>query len=148
MTIKQRLTDEMKEAMRNKNKGTLATIRLLIDRIQKKEKDALRDLTEEEAVQVLQTFKKQVREEADAFANAGKFSREAELVDSIFLVDKFLPQQMSKEEIDIQVQLVISEIISNGQVPNKGLVMKNLMPLVKGKADNKLVNEVVTETLA
>ncbi|WP_090739389.1 GatB/YqeY domain-containing protein [Paenibacillus sp. Mc5Re-14] len=148
MTIKQRLTDEMKEAMRNKNKGTLATIRLLIDRIQKKEKDALRDLTEEEAVQVLQTFKKQVREEADAFANAGKFSREAELVDSIFLVDRFLPQQMSKEEIDIQVQLVISEITSNGQVPNKGLVMKNLMPLVKGKADNKLVNEVVTETLA
>lgn len=148
MTIKQQLTDAMKEAMRNKDKGTLTTIRLLIDRIQKKEKDLLRDLTEDEVVQVLQTFKKQVREEADAFANAGKFSREAELIDSIFLVDKFLPQQMTKEEIQVVVVDVIEGLLGSGQVPNKGLVMKNLMPLVKGKADNKLVNEVVTETLA
>ncbi|MGG4105264.1 GatB/YqeY domain-containing protein [Paenibacillus lautus] len=147
MTIKQRLTDAMKESMRNKDKGTLTTIRLLIDRVQKKEKDAMRDLTEEEVVQVLQTFKKQVDEEAESFAMIGNAERTAGLLNDIELIRSFLPRQMTREEIQVVVVDVTEGLLSSGQVPNKGLVMKNLMPLVKGKADNKLVNEVVTETL-
>ncbi|TVX85996.1 GatB/YqeY domain-containing protein [Paenibacillus agilis] len=144
MTIKQQLIDEMKDAMRNKDKATLTTVRLVIDRVQKKEKELLREISEEEAVQVLQTFKKQIQEEADAFAKAGKLSREAVIIDSLAFIDKFLPQQMSEQEIN---SIVIRVIEGISGTPNKGAVMKEVMPLVKGKADNKLVNQIVTNLL-
>lgn len=147
MTIKQQLTDAMKDAMRNKEKDKLTTIRMLIDRIQKKEKDLLRDLTEDEAVQVVQTFKKQVMEEMDGFLLAGNTEMFKKLSEQFNLVMDYLPRQMTKKQIQTVVVDVIEGLLGSGQVPNKGLVMKNLMPLVKGKADNKLVNEVVTETL-
>ena len=148
MTIKQRLTDAMKEAMRNKDKANLTTIRMVIDRIQKKEKELLREISEEEAVQVLQTFRKQVQEEADAFAKAGKFSKEAVIIDSLAFIDKFLPKQMNEDEIKSLLAAVCLQLMGKGEFVNKGSIMKMLMPLVKGKADNKLVNEIVMKALA
>lgn len=148
MTTKQRLHDAMKDAMRHKDKDSLTTIRMIIDRIQKKEKDALRDLAEEEVIQILQTFSKQLKEEMEGYASSGNVEMFKKVVDQNNLVHKFLPKQMTVEEITVQVQLVISEIESSGQALNKGVIMKNLMPLVKGKADNKLVNELVTSALA
>lgn len=147
MTIKQRLTDAMKEAMRNKDKATLATVRLVIDRLQKKEKELLRDLSEDEAVQVLQTFKKQTDEEMDAFKAVNNHEKVEELLTSKKFVESFLPQQMSEQEISNIVISVIEGIYGVGGMPNKGAVMKEVMPLVKGKADNKLVNQIVTNLL-
>ncbi|OME54085.1 hypothetical protein BSK59_16010 [Paenibacillus odorifer] len=148
MTIKQQLQDAMKSAMKNKAKLSLANIRMIIDRIQKKEKELLRELSEEEVVQVLQTFKKQVNEEMDAFKSVGNELKVEELNLSRNLVETFLPKQMSEQEINDIVITVIEGIYSSGEVPNKGSVMKQLMPLVKGKADNKLVNQIVTQVLA
>lgn len=148
MTTKQRLQNEMKEAMRSKDKQTLATIRLVIDRIQKKEKDMLSELTEEETAQVLQTFKKQVDEEMDAFKKANNHDKVEELLASKKLVEKFLPEQMTEDEITLTVHLTIASIQRDGKPVSKGSVMKALMPHVKGKADNKLVNEIVTEIVA
>lgn len=147
MPIKVQLQDAMKSAMKNKAKFSLATIRMIIDRIQKKEKDLLRDLTEEEVISVLQTFKKQLDEEADAFQKVGNQAKVDELLTSINLVQAFLPQMMSEDEIQFSVGLVISGLAKNGHKVDKGSVMKGIMPIVKGKADNKLVNEVVTRML-
>lgn len=143
MTIKEKLTGDMKEAMKVQDKISLATIRMLIDRIQKKEKDLLRDATEEEVVQVLQTFKKQVEEEADAFASAGKFSREAVLIDSIALVRKYLPEQLSYEEVLEGVKVIA--VLSPGA--NKGELMKKAMGEFKGRTDNRFINQAVDEVL-
>ncbi|ALA47890.1 putative aspartyl-tRNA amidotransferase subunit B [Brevibacillus phage Sundance] len=147
MKTKLRLQNEMKEAMRSKDKQTLATIRLVIDHIQKKEKDLLRDLTEEEIAQVLQTFKKQIGEEIDAFKKANNHDKVEELLASEKLVEKFLPEQMTRDEILLTVHLAIASIQRDEQPVNKGTVMKTLMLHVKGKADNRLVNEIVTEIL-
>lgn len=149
MTIKQRLQVAMTDAMRmrNKKKETLTTIRMIIDRIQKKEKDLMRELSEEEVVQILQTFNKQIQEEMDGYLSTNNVEMFKKVTDQYNLTMMFLPKQMTAEEIGIQVQLVISEIKSSGQTPNKGLIMKNVMPLVKGKADNKLVNKIVTTAL-
>lgn len=145
MTIKTQLQEQMKMAMREKNKLALTTIRMMIDRIQKKEKELLRDLSEEEVVAVLQTFKKQVEEEMEAFLSIGNSDKFSELYSSSHLIQTFLPRMMSADEIKRLVVQAFADLASGGQKINKGSVMKALMPLVKGKADNKLVNEIVTE---
>ncbi|EJW13922.1 GatB/YqeY domain-containing protein [Paenibacillus alvei] len=133
--------------MRNKDKVTLTTVRMVIDRVQKKEKEMLRELSEEEVMQVLQTFKKQTDEEMDAFKSVNNHEKVAELLVSKKFVESFLPQQMSEIEIRNLVINAIESMYSVGRTPNKGSVMKEVMPLVKGKADNKLVNQIVTNLL-
>lgn len=147
MAIKVQLQDAMKTAMRNKDKASLTTIRMMIDHIQKKEKDLLRDLSEEEVVQVLQTFKKQLEEELDGYLNIGNSLKFKEVYGQHRLVVSYLPEQMTEQEITHIIAGVIENILADGLVPNKGLVMKQVMPLVKGKADNKLVNQIVTSAL-
>lgn len=147
MQIRVQLIKEMREAMLNREKDRLSTIRMLLDRVQKKEKELLRDLSEEEAIAVLQTFKKQVDEEMDAFKLVGNEDKVVELLNSKKLVESFLPKQMSEDEIKLIVGLTITKLSDNGKEINKGNLMKELIPIVKGKADNKLVNEIVTQFL-
>jgi len=147
MLIKEELKHKIKEAMRNKDKVALNTFRLVVDRIQKKEKDLLRDLTEDEVVSIIQTFKKQLNEEIEAFDKAGKAEKVKGLEISVSIVDKLLPQQMTEDEIILTIHLTIASMQrSNGKI-NKGSVMKEIMPYVKGKADNKKVSELVSEIL-
>ncbi|MFF2532379.1 GatB/YqeY domain-containing protein [Brevibacillus sp. NPDC058079] len=139
------LEADMKEAMKAKAKESLATIRLILDRLQKKAKEKLVDfVSDEEAVSVIQTVKKQVQEEIEGFQKAGKIEKVVELQASLELIAKYLPAQMSKEEIQEIVRGIVEKLGVNA---NMGTVMKEIMPMVKGKADNKLVNVVVTEAL-
>lgn len=143
-TIKERLQADMKEAMRAKDKQKLTTIRLIIDQVQKKEKELLSDLDESGVIAVVQSYKKSTVEEKDGFEKAGNLVRVAEKEAEIELIMSYLPAQMSKEEIQAIVQGIVTKL---GEKANMGAVMKEVMPLVKGKADNKLVNEVVQESL-
>lgn len=143
-TIKEKLQADMKDAMRAKDKKKLMTIRLIIDRVQKEEKEALAELDEAGVIAVVQSFKKATQEEKDGFEKAGNAERVAELESALALVDEYLPAQLSKAEIETIVKGVVTAL---GDKANMGGVMKEVMPLVKGKADNKLVNEAVKEAL-
>jgi uncharacterized protein YqeY len=147
MTIMEKLQSQMKEAMRTKDKENLATIRLMIDKIQKKEKSVLRQINEEECVNVLQTFKKQVEEELEYAVKANDNEKINKLKWDIELISCYIPQMLSNEEIYVIVANTANELIKstkNGEI-SVGLLMKNVMPLVKGKADNKIVSEIVKQ---
>jgi uncharacterized protein YqeY len=147
MSIKEQLTGDMKQAMRDKDKASLVTIRMLIDVIQKKEKDLLRDATEDEVIQVLQTFKKQNEESLEAFAQRGDTERVQEKDHVRTIIDNYLPTQLKRDEIYTLVDLEVQKLQFVSLPINKGSLMKAVMPWVKGKADNKIISEVVDEAL-
>jgi uncharacterized protein YqeY len=144
MSIKEQLTEDMKQAMRDKDRASLTTIRMLIDVIQKKEKDLRRDATEDEEIQVLQTFKKQNEESLEAFAQRGDNTKVQEMDHAHTIVQKYLPKQLSRKQVTSEIEAIIVAITT----PNKGEVIKIAMQRLKGRADNKLISQVVTEVLA
>lgn len=152
-TIKEQLTNEMKVAMKNKDDLKLSSIRLMLDRIQKKEKDIQKDLNEQDIVQILQTFKKQIEEEKEYFEkdsllkNVDTMLRINYLKQQLITVDFFLPKQMNKEEVMEVIQKLLNNNSNVGIVHNKGTLMKLVMPELKGKADNKTIGNVVDEIL-
>lgn len=147
MKIQDNLQLTMKNAMKTKNKEILSTVRMIIDRVQKKEKDIQKDLTEEEVIQILQTFKKQIQEEKEAFQKSDNKDRVKKLRQDIVLIESFLPKQLSKKEVFDMVNTIVVNSFPPDNTLVKGNVMKVVMPELKGKVDNKTINEVVSEII-
>lgn len=146
MTTLERLREDMKTAMREKDSLRLNTVRMLIADLKNREIDKRAPLDESEVVDALvSTVKKRkdVIAEARAAGRADVAEREeAELK----LVEVYLPQGLSEAEIKALVDAAVAE--SGAKSPQEmGKVMKILMPQVKGKADGKLVNDLVKARL-
>ena len=146
MTLKERLNADMKEALKAHDAARLSTIRMVISAVRNKEIDSRKDMDDEGVLSVLATSAKQRRESIEQYEKAGR----QDLVDKekaeLEVIISYMPQQMSREEIETLVKDAVAE--SGAKGPNDmGKVMKVLMPKVKGRADGKLVNEVVKETL-
>lgn len=151
MSISTKLTEDMKAAMKAKDAATLQTIRLIMAAIQRKSQDikdeavkkgvAFEGLTEDQIIQVIQTFKKQSEETIDGFQKRGDVQKIAQLTEEIRVANTYLPAQLSKQE----VRAIVDRLAAG--LDNKGAVMKAVMGELKGKADNKLISEVVDEFL-
>lgn len=148
MNIKQQVKENIVKAMKEKNNKERDFQRMLMDRIQKKEKELKRDATDDEVVALFRTFKKQIEEEAFAYFQSGNVVRHDELVQDIVILIAYLPREMSGEEIKHLASTVVSQLESQSVTPNKGNVMKLIMPMVKGKADNRLVMDIVNSIFA
>jgi len=150
MTLRTKLQDDLKAAMKSGDKRRLAALRLTVSAIkiaETAERRASRgDLTDDEAIAVLQT---EIKRRRDTIAELEKADRPELLADEktelAVLVD-YLPQQMSREQIVEVARAVIAETGAAGSA-QMGAVMKQLMARLKGQADGKLVNEVVRELL-
>lgn len=148
MDLKARLKEDMKSAMKEKDKAKLSIIRMVNSDIKNVEINDKKELNDEEVISVIQKVTKQTKESLEAFENANTNPEKiAELKYYIEILEGYLPQQMSEEEIKAVVEKVISE---NGFSSKKdmGKVMSALMPLVKGRADGKLVNQIVSGFLS
>jgi uncharacterized protein YqeY len=150
MTLKTRLQDEIKVAMKSGDKRRLAALRLTLTAIkttETAEKRATRgDLTDPEVAVVLQT---EVKRRRDTIAELEKADRPALLADEkaeLEILLEYLPQQMGREQVVEAARAVIAETGATGPA-QMGAVMKQLMAQLKGQADGKLVNEVVRELL-
>jgi uncharacterized protein YqeY len=146
MSIKQQLTEDMKAAMKAKDKVRLSIIRMIKNEIDKREIDTRKELTEAEAIDAVTSYKKVVSQQLEYAVNANEQERIDEFNHELQVVNQYLPQQLSEDEVKKIVQSLIE---SNGfsGVKDKGALMKVLMPEVKGKADGKLVSDVVTQLL-
>jgi uncharacterized protein YqeY len=146
MSIKQQLTEDMKAAMKAKDKVRLSIIRMIKNEIDKREIDTRKELTEAEAIEAVTSYKKVVSQQLEYAVNAKEQERIDEFNNELQVVNQYLPQQLSEDEVKHIVQSLIN---SNGfaGVKDKGALMKLLMPEVKGKADGKLVSDVVTQLL-
>ena len=148
MSLKVRLTEDMKQAMKDKEVGKLrlSVIRMVRANIKNVEIDRKQELTDDE---VLDVVAKEVKMRRDAMEEFKKASR-PDLVESLeqelaVLVD-YLPEQLSEAAVRALVESAVAE--TQAVSPKEmGKVMAVLMPKVKGRADGKLINSIVREML-
>lgn len=133
----------MMEALKNKDKERKEALSLLLSALKNKQIDKRADLTEEEENAVILKEIKQAQESIDT-ANG----REEIITENAFrkaVYEEFAPKMMDAEEIAAVIRQVLDELgIASPTAKEKGLIMKNLMPRVKGKADSGLVNKVLS----
>nr|WP_279381656.1 GatB/YqeY domain-containing protein [Enterococcus sp. DIV2402] len=140
------MNDDMKTAMKAKEKETLQVIRMLKASLQNEQIKVGRDLTEDEELTVLSREMKQRRDSLTEFEKAGREDLTEKVKGEITIVEQYLPAQLTDEEIR---QIVVDAIEKTGATSPKefGKVMGLVMPQVKGKADGNQVNAVVKELL-
>ena len=140
-------TDEVRkamvDAMKSKDKDTKDTLSLLLAALKNKAIDKRADLTEEEEVQVILKEIKQTKESLE-MTPSDRTDMIEECKRRLAVLETFAPKMMDADEIKAVVESVLSELgITAPTAKDKGRIMKELMPKVKGKADGKLVNEIV-----
>ncbi len=140
-------TDEVRkamvEAMKAKDKETKDTLSMLLAALKNKAIDKRDDLTEEEEVQVVLKEIKQTKESLE-MTPADRTDLIEEFKKRIAVLEGFAPKMMDADEIKAIITGVLSDLgIDAPTAKDKGRIMKELMPKVKGKADGKLVNEIV-----
>lgn len=137
----------MMQAMKDKNKERKESLSMLLSALKNKAIDKRADLTEEEENAVVLKEIKQCQEAIDT-APAGREDVIQENTARIAVYQEFAPRMMGREEIAAVVDQVLAELnLSAPTAKEKGLIMKTLMPRVKGKADSALVNKVLTSRL-
>ena len=136
----------MMQAMKDKNKVRKDALSALLSALKAKAIEAKGDrgeLPDEDAIAVVSREIKQLRETMES-APAGYEAVVEECKEKIAVLSEFMPAQMSEDEIRQTIKKVLADIgIEAPTAKQKGIIMKNLMPLVKGKADGKLVNEIL-----
>lgn len=147
VTLKARVKTEMKEAMRAKNKQRLGTIRLIQAEIKRIEVDERIEIDDDRLLVILDKMSKQRRDSIKQFTDAGR----TELADieaaEIVVIQEFLPEQLSDEEL---IELVASAISSSGALSMKdmGKVMGILKPQLQGRADMTEVSKKIKAAFA
>jgi uncharacterized protein len=146
VTLLSTLNDDMKTAMKAKDKETLQVIRMLKASIQNEQVKKGADLNEEEELTVLSREMKQRRDSLTEFEKADRTDLAEKVKGEIAIVEKYLPAQLDEAEIR---QIVAGAIEKTGASSPKefGKVMGAVMPQVKGKADGNQVNAIVKELL-
>ena len=145
-------TDEVRQAMvaamKAKDKETKDTLSLLLAALKNKAIDKRAELTEEEEIQVILKEIKQTKETLE-LTPADRVELIQESKNRIAVLEKFAPKMMDADEIKAIVAGVLADLgIEAPTGKDKGKIMKELMPKVKGKADGKLVNEIVGSFMA
>ena len=138
---------QMVAAMKNKDKERKDTLSMLLAALKNRAIDKREDLTEAEENEVIKKEIKQTQETMD-LAPADREDIREECAKRLAVLKEFAPAEMSEEEIRAQISAVLSDLgISEPTAKDKGRIMKELMPRVKGRADGALVNRLVGETL-
>lgn len=139
---------EMVKAMKDKDKDRKETLSMLLAALKNKAIDKRADLTPEEEFEVVKKEIKQTKETMD-LAPADRTDIIDQCKARLAVLSEFAPEEMSEDAIRAVIREVIAGLgIENPTGRDKGKIMKELMPKVKGKADGSLVNKLVGELLA
>jgi hypothetical protein len=146
MTIKDQLNTDLKEAMKSGDKPRLETIRMLRSAIKYAEIDAQAEFDDQGVLGVISKQAKQRRDSIAEFEKAGRTDLVEKEAAELKILEKYLPAQLSENEIRAKVQTIIAALNVTGAT-GMGLVMKQAMAELKGQADGKVVNQIVRELL-
>ncbi|RUM61579.1 MAG: GatB/YqeY domain-containing protein [Persephonella sp.] len=141
-----RLQNEMKEALKSKNKERLSVIRMLISEIKKEQIDKKRELTDDDIIKIIQRYAKQRKDAIEQYKKANRQDLVEKEEKELNIVLEFLPKQFSKEELEKIVDECINEVGATS-LKDMGKVMKVVLDRVKGRADGKVVSEIVRKRL-
>ena len=148
MSLLERLNNDMKQAMRNKEKDKLSVIRMIKASLQNEAiKLGTKELSEEEELTILSRESKQRKDSLHEFVKAGREDLAEKLRAELTIVELYMPKQLTEEELSDIVKETISEIGANSKA-DMGKVMAAIMPKIKGKADGSLVNKLVQQHLS
>ncbi|MQG74127.1 MAG: GatB/YqeY domain-containing protein [SAR202 cluster bacterium] len=146
MLFKDRLNVDLKDAMRNKDAIKRTVIRTLLSEIRNAEIAAQKDLQESDIEGVMSKQAQQRKDSIEAYDEAGRQDLVDKETAELNIITEYLPEQMTEVEIEGIIAETLNKVDATGP-SDMGKVMGALMPLVKGRADGKVVNAMVTAKL-
>ena len=147
MHPKDQILEDLKGAMRSGDTKRRETLRLLTAAFKQVEVDERKELSEDDVISILTSEAKKRREAIEEAEKAGREELAAQEKYELDLIQTYLPQQLSRAEIEKYVREAVQEV--GATTPkDMGKVMKVLMPRLQGRADGKLVNTIVKEVLS
>ena len=147
MSLIVRIQEELSKAMRERDSERRDTLRLILSNLQSAQKELQRDLQEQEELQVLQRERKKRSEAAAAFREGGAEERATKEERELAVIEEFMPEQLSEEELESIIDDVIAECGATS-MRDLGRVMADVMPQVAGRTDGGHVSQLVREKLA
>ncbi len=144
--LKEKLADDVKQALRQGDKLKVSCLRLLLAAVKNAEIARQTELNDTDVLGVIAKQAKQCRESIDAFKKGDRSDLVAQEEAEVAILEGYLPQQMTPQEISDTVSKVIAEVGAEGP-GDMGRVMAKLMPQLKGRADGRQVNAIVSELL-
>jgi uncharacterized protein YqeY len=147
MSLEERLVEEMKQAMKSNDKLRLSTIRMIRSALKNKEIEVRKKLEDEEIAKVIQVMVRKGEESVEQFQAGGRMDLVEKEKSEIDILKSFLPQPLSQEEILKIIDQTIQETQASSP-KDIGKVMKSVIPKIGGKADGKLINQLVKERLS
>jgi len=150
MTLKEKINSDLKDAMKAKDEAALRGIRAIKAAIilaETSEGRASKELTPEEEISLLQKLIKQRKESVDIYLKNGKEDLAKIEQEEIQIIEKYLPKPLSQEELEAIIKEVVNQENATS-IKDMGKVMKSLQPKVMGRADNKLISEIIKKHLS
>jgi len=146
LSIKDVLNEDMKRALKQGEKEKLSVIRMARAAIINEEKNRMHELDDNEVIEVLSREVKKLKENKEEYERLNRPDAAAQLEREIEILLSYLPQQLTEEEIEEIARQIIYEIGANS-IKDMGKVMNAIMPKVKGRADGRVVNQIVKKLL-
>ena len=146
MTLSERINNDLKEAMKSKDSFRLSVIRMVKGAMQLAKPNPREELTDDDVITVISKQIKMRNDSIKEFEAAGRSDLVEQNKKEIEILNTYMPKQLSEEELTEIIDKVFEEVKPTSQ-KDMGLIMKNISPLVKGKADMSLVNKPVKERL-
>jgi len=147
MSLEERLVDEMKQAMKSNDKLRLSTIRMIRTAVKNKEIDQRKKLDDDEILRVIQGMVRKSEESIEQFGAGGRADLVEKETKEMEVLKSYLPQSLSRDEVAKIIDETILETQSSS-LKDLGKVMKAVMPKLTGKADGKVINQLVKERLS
>ncbi len=146
MGLREKIEADTKDALKSGAKDKLSTLRMLNAAFKNKQIDKRRPLTEEETIETIRSLIKQRKDSIEQFAKGGRQDLVDKETAEVSVLEVYLPQQLSREELETMVRNAVVQTGAAG-AKDMGKVMKALIPQVGGRADGKLVSELVKHAL-
>ncbi len=147
MNLEEKLVEEMKQAMKTNDKIRLSTIRLIRSSIKNREFELRRKLEDEDIFKVIQGMVRKGEESIEQFQAGGRNDLVEKEKMEVEILKSFLPQPLSQAEMIRIIDETIQETQASS-LKDLGKVMKAVMPRLGGKADGKVINQLVKERLS
>ncbi len=146
VSLRQKLSDDLKQAMRSGDKVRRSVIRLVIAAIRNAEIARQTALDDTDVLGIIAKEVRQRRESIEAFRQGNRHDLVAQEEAELTILNEYLPPQMTREDIIVAARQVIEGIGAQG-LSDKGKVMPQLIAQLKGRADGREINAIVTELL-
>ncbi len=146
MGLRDKIDNDVKEALKSGAKDKVSTLRMLNAALKNKQIDKRRPLSDDEVVETVRSLIKQRKDSIEQFTKGGRQDLVDKETAEVTVLEGYLPQQLSREEVASMVRDVIAQTGAQG-AKDMGKVMKALIPVIAGRADGKLVSELVKHAL-